>query len=214
MILPDSLYENYRENLLSGNRNRCQSLVQTLIGNGESVENIYFHLFQRALYDVGKLWEQNKITVATEHMATAITEYLMILCQQELFSTQRIGKRAVIACTANEYHQVGARMVADTFEMHGWDTWFLGSNTPPKDLINLIKDKQPDLLGLSLSIYFNHHHFLRMLNQVREAFPDLPIIYGGQAFRWGGSSLMSGYGNIRHIESVITLKEFIANNPK
>lgn len=106
--------------------------MQSLKSAGESIENIYFHLFQRALYDVGKLWEQNKITVATEHLATAITEYLMVLCQQELFLTPRIDKRAIIACTANEYHQIGARMVADTFEMHGWDTWFLGSNTPRK----------------------------------------------------------------------------------
>lgn len=212
MVITDSFYENYREALLSGNRNKCQSLLQSLKSAGESVENIYFHLFQRALYDVGKLWEQNKITVATEHLATAITEYLMVLCQQELFLTPRIDKRAIIACTANEYHQIGARMVADTFEMHGWDTWFLGSNTPSKDLINLIHDKQPDVLGLSLSVYFNHSNFLRMLSQVREAFPDLPIIYGGQAFRWGGSSLMSDYGNIRYIQSVIRLKEYIEGN--
>lgn len=30
-----------------------------------------------ALYELGRLWEQNKISVATEHLATAITEEIL-----------------------------------------------------------------------------------------------------------------------------------------
>jgi methanogenic corrinoid protein MtbC1 len=44
-------------------------------------------------------------------------------------------------------------MVADIMGSKGWNVWFPGANTPVKDLISVIQDKNPDVLGLSVSIY-------------------------------------------------------------
>ena len=35
--------------------------------NGISVKDIYLHVFQSSLYEIGRLWQENKITVAQEH---------------------------------------------------------------------------------------------------------------------------------------------------
>ena len=45
--------------------------------NGGLIPDIYRDVFQDALYEIGTLWETNQISVAEEHMGTAITQYVM-----------------------------------------------------------------------------------------------------------------------------------------
>lgn len=202
-------YNNYFNSLIKGAKQECVAILDELIKENVPVEIIYTRLFQRSLYQVGEYWEMNKISVATEHMATAITENLMIRLQPQLFSTERTGKKAVIACVANEYHQVGAKMVADIFEMNGWDGYFIGANTPFPELIRFLKSKNPDLIGLSLSIYYNLPELKNTISKIRHHFPDLPVMVGGQAFRWGGSEITREFSNVAYLSGIETLRSFI-----
>ncbi len=208
-MIENETYNNYFNNLIKGAKNECVATLDELLNKNVPVEKIYTQLFQRALYQVGEYWEMNKISVATEHMATAITENLMIRVQPQLFSTPRTGKKAVIACVANEYHQVGAKMVADIFELNGWDGYFIGANTPTVELIRFLESKNPDLMGLSLSIYYNLPELKNTLADIRQHFPDLSVMVGGQAFRWGGIEIIQKYSNVVYLSSVEDLRKFI-----
>lgn len=210
-MIEQNIYNDYYSHLIHGDKRFCSSVVDSLIEKKAPAEIIYTDLFQKALYKVGEDWEMNKISVATEHMATAITESMMIRLQPQLFSAVRTGNKAVIACVANEYHQVGAKMVADIFEMNGWDGYFIGANTPFIELIKFIQSQKPDLIGLSLSIYFNIHELKNTLAQIRSNFSEIPIIIGGQAFRWGGHEIADQYNNVAILSSITQLNEFIQN---
>lgn len=211
-MIDNTIYEKYFNSLIKGARYDCIAIVDNLIKQNVAVDEIYTHLFQRALYQVGEYWEMNKISVATEHMATALTETLMIRMQPKLFSTERIGKKSVIACIANEYHQVGAKMIADIFEMNGWDGYFVGANTPLSELIRFIDEQKPDVTGLSLSLYFNLPELTKTLDQLQNAFPDMPILVGGQAFRWGGTEIIDQFKNVELMSDIRTLQKFINQN--
>ena len=113
----------------------------------------------------------------------------------------------IIACVGGEYHQLGGRMVADLCELQGWRGYFLGADTPLPDLLRLIEERRPTLLGLSLSIYFNLPALLQALDVVTTAYPDLPILVGGQAFRWGGVADVQGYPNVSYIASLDELEK-------
>ena len=202
-------YNKYFNGLIQGEKGECVSIVEKLINNGVPVEKIYTQLFQHALYQVGEYWEMNKISVATEHMATAITENLMIRMQPHFFTNERTGKKAVISCVANEYHQVGAKMVADIFEMNGWDGYFIGANTPTAELIRFLEKHNPDLVGLSLSIYFNLPELKATVAQIRQHFPETPILVGGQAFRWGGTDIVRQFNNVQYLSGTDMLNTLI-----
>ena len=90
------------------------------------LKDLYVNLFQRALYQVGELWEHQRISVAVEHLATAITESLIALVQPQIFCGPRLNRSIIVACVADEYHQLGGRMVADMFELQGWAGIFWG----------------------------------------------------------------------------------------
>ncbi len=160
------------------------------------------HLFHRSLYDVGDLWARNQVSVAVEHLATAITEYLIQSLYPIIFSGDRRELKAVVACVANEYHQIGGKMVADMLELRGWNSWFLGANTPVDDLLALLRDKSPHLLALSLSVYMNRSRLCDTIEKVRNVFPALPIIVGGQAFCHGGRDIQRQYDNVRYISGL------------
>ena len=208
-MIENETYNSYFNSLIKGDKQECAAIFEEVVNRNVPVEEIYTGLFQRSLYQVGECWEMNKISVATEHMATAITENLMIRLQPQLFSTERTGKKAVIACVANEHHQIGAKMVADIFEMNGWDGYFIGANTPLTELIRFLESKNPDLIGLSLSIYYNLPELKNTVAEIRQHFPDLPVMVGGQAFRWGGSEITEQFSNVSYLSGIETIRKHI-----
>jgi methanogenic corrinoid protein MtbC1 len=207
--IPSQIYQDYLTALIAGDRTTCTIIVQDLMSSGIDVRDLFINLFQRSLYDLGELWEHHRISVAVEHLASAITERLLSMVEVDTFSAPHIDQSVIIACIADEFHQIGARMVSDVFELHGWNTHFLGANTPVRDLISMIHKKKPDLIVVSVSVYFNIPNLLSALTELRTSFPTIPILAGGQAFRWGGVQLLSRFENIRYISDIIELEEVI-----
>lgn len=204
------LYGKYLEDLLAGRRSQCRDLVLRLLEDGMDVKDLYIRLFQESMYEVGRLWETARISVATEHLATSITEFLLTLVYPKIFAAEHLDKLAIISCTANEYHQIGGKMVADIFELNGWHGHFLGANTPTADLAAMIREKDPDVLALSLSVYFNMPKLFEILDQLKDSFPQLPIILGGQAFRWGWNEVEVRYPGVRVLSSLDALESYIS----
>jgi len=73
-------------------------------------------------------------------------------------------------------------MVSDTLKLHGWNSYFLGANTPAEGLQDLLADKQPDVLCLSVSLSCHIGLFKETVEKTRVLFPELEILAGGQAF--------------------------------
>lgn len=206
-LITRELYEQYLSSLLKGRRSACTGIVQQLLEQEIELKTLYMDLFQKSLYEVGELWERNKISVAKEHLATAITEGLFNLVYAEFFDKRdSTGKKVVISCAANEFHQVGGKIVADVFEMHGWESHFLGANTPVEELVGYIQDSDPDLLGMSLSVYFNLPSLQKGLEAVRADFRHLDVFVGGQAFRWGGLEVLKAYPGAQYLQSLDALE--------
>lgn len=208
--IAETTYEHYLAALLAGRREECATIVQELLSAGTGLKELYVGLFQRSQYQVGELWEHQRISVAVEHLCTAITERMLTLVQGRVFSRPAIDRRIIISCVADEYHQLGGRMIADFCEMRGWRGYFLGANTPLADLLQLIEERRPDLLGLSLSIYFNLPMLLKALDAVSGKYPELPILVGGQAFRWGAAEALQPYPNASYIASLDELEQRMA----
>jgi methanogenic corrinoid protein MtbC1 len=205
--IDEATYSLYLAALLAGDRETCATTVQALLKAGTELKPLYVELLQRAQYQVGELWEQEKISVAVEHLSTAITQRMLSLIQAQTLQGARRNRSIIVACVADEFHQLGGRMVADFCELRGWRGYFLGANTSIADLLQLIAQHRPDLLGLSLSIYFNLPKLIAALDAVTTNYPKLPILVGGQAFRWGAQDALQPYPNAAYMESLDALEE-------
>ena len=203
-MITEQRYQKYFNFLLKGKRKECTKIVQYLLNQDIDIQILYIDLFQKSLYEVGELWEYNKISVAKEHLVTAITEGLINLVYPKLFENETtfINKSVVISCSANEFHQIGGKMVADVFELHGWDSHFLGANTPVNNMLEYIQDEKPDLVGLSVSVFFNMTSLKTGIEAVKSNFPNMDIFVGGQAFNWGGHEIIKNFTNTDYIPSI------------
>ena len=100
MTKTDGIYDQYFNNLIKGKRIPCSEILDSLISSEFNVHNIYIDLFQKGLYQVGRMWEHNKISVATEHLATSITENLMNRVYEKIPIVEPVQKKVVIGGNA------------------------------------------------------------------------------------------------------------------
>lgn len=210
-MITQEIYDKYLISLLAGKRLECFTIIQNLLDRNIEITDLHENLIKRSMYEVGDLWELNKITVANEHLATAISETLLNLTYPHIFETKRKGKKAVIACCTHELHQLGAKMVADILEFNGWDSHFLGANTPLDDMINYIDKIAPGVVGISLSYRPNLSHLKRAVDSIRSEFPHLDMLVGGHAFLGGeldGLGFIREYPGVEYVPSLKHLETF------
>ena len=64
--------------LLAGSQQEALSVVSRCLDDGRGLVEVELHVIQPALYDIGAKWQANQVTVAQEHMATAIVQLSLI----------------------------------------------------------------------------------------------------------------------------------------
>ncbi len=142
----------YLEILLNGNKEEAIDLIlDAMEDEGAKVRDIYTYVFTPVLREAGRLWQRDEISVADEHFITSTTLTLMSQLYLYFPEVQKKGKRLVAACVTGELHDLGLKMISDFFEMEGWDTCFLGANTPKDSIIETIRAQKADLVALSAS---------------------------------------------------------------
>lgn len=174
----------YLHHLLQGNRKRASKLIFESVEEGTEIRDIYMHVFQPCQYEIGQLWQLNRLSVAQEHFCTAATQMIMSQLYPRIFSAQRNGKRVVATAIGGELHEIGVRMVTDFFEMEGWDTFYLGANCPAQDIIKELIEREADLLALSVTMTQYLETARELIYQVKsdDQVSGIKVLVGGRPF--------------------------------
>ncbi|MBN2236186.1 MAG: cobalamin B12-binding domain-containing protein [Bacteroidales bacterium] len=201
--------QSYVNELLAGNRKTSSVLCHSYYKEQGDILSVYENLMMPSLYQIGTLWETNKISVAAEHLATAITESILNEFYNLIIPQKVYDKKVLAACVDGEYHQVGIKMVADTFEMNGWDSYFLGANVPTKEIIRYAKQIQPHVIALSLSVYFHFPQLLQMIQEIKSEMPKMEILVGGQGLKHVSASVLSEYSKLTYIKHLYQIEDYL-----
>jgi methanogenic corrinoid protein MtbC1 len=177
------LASGYLKALLAGRRAEASALIMKAADTSVPVRDIYLHVFQPAQREIGRLWQLNQVGVAQEHYCTAATQLIMAQLYPRIFSTPRNGRTVVTACVSGELHELGARMVSDFFEMDGWDSFYLGANTPAASIVSLLGERSADVLALSTTITSHIGQVVDIISRVRaSSVGRIKILVGGYPF--------------------------------
>lgn len=74
-------------------------------------------------------------------------------------------------------------MVADLFENNGWESIFLGAAVPEDAMLKSIRENQPDLVALSVTMPQHLMICHELVEAIKAEFPNVKIAVGGGAFR-------------------------------
>lgn len=192
-LIPDQR-ETYREwkderkkfgaGLLAADFPLCMKIAGSVLERENGQEALYLGLIQPVMYEIGRLWEQDKISTAEEHMATSMVGRILAGLYARLPVSPANRGKAVVTSAPNEFHELGARMLADMLEADGWDIFFLGANTPAEELIKLVKKADPRFLAISVTMPFNMERVAAMISGIKNdpGLNHIKILVGGPAF--------------------------------
>lgn len=183
--LPEQWQEvvEFETAILAGDQGTALAIMNRCFDNLYSLVDIELHVIQPALYHIGEKWQSNQVTVAQEHMATAIVHSVMTMGLLRSAPSALNGKRILLACTEGNNHTIGLRMVADAFLLDGWEVQYLGANVPTRALVKQIMEWKPDLVGLSVSFAQQLRAVKTIIAQLNECLGCMrpAVIVGGFA---------------------------------
>lgn len=175
---------HFTDLLLSGSTRTCWEVVRGATSDEAGLKDFSINVLQPALYEVGHRWETGQISIAHEHLASAVAGRLQSLMYEGLTpSRQRMGT-ALVAAPPNEFHEIGPRMVADFLELDGWVTHYFGANTPTEDLVKFVRVYPIHLAMISVTMPFNLRLCRNLVHAIRTEGSSqfLKVMVGGQAF--------------------------------
>ncbi|MCX4661576.1 cobalamin B12-binding domain-containing protein [Streptomyces uncialis] len=160
---------------------RAADIVLTSLEDGVDAETILLDLIAPVQVKVGAQWAANRLSVAQEHAATAITERVIAaLAHHPAVRTPPALGRVTVACVDQEWHVLPARLLAEVLTLRGWQVDFLGAQVPTHHLITHLHHHGADAVALSSSLPTRlptAHAAITACQAI-----GIPVLTGGAAF--------------------------------
>ena len=185
------LYEKFVEYLENDDKPNAVGIALDALETGQvGIVELYTEFLMPAQNKMELEEKRDSVAIWKEHFRTSVVRTVIECCyprvvKEGLANNFTKGKKKIVVfCPAEEYHDVGARMIADFFTLCGHNVYFLGSNTPPDALLEAMMRLQPEVVAMGVSNYFNLVAAKRTLEEVRKILGNqVSIVLGGAAFK-------------------------------
>lgn len=153
------------------------------------------------VFEIGRLWEIGEISIASEHLATAIARSMLINALDAEVE-RATGPAIVFATPTEERHDLGLLVAALIARRAEARIIFLGAEIPESDLVECIRTSRAEVLVLGF-VMSNRERVVAILRSVRRELPDSVAL-------WIGGSAIKGCGPIRGVERIENLDQLAA----
>jgi len=170
----------YFEAMNGGDGAAAERVALECLREGMKVESLYSEVLTPAMRQVGELWQGGVITVADEHIATAITSRVMasVFVSTETRHPPR-PSHVFMAAMEGQHHSLGLRMAGDVLALDGFQVSYLGGDVPRGALMATAEARDADLLCLSWTLQ-DTIGVDAVLDDIRRALPGKPVMLGGR----------------------------------
>jgi diguanylate cyclase (GGDEF)-like protein len=160
----------------------AEQVVDDALAAGLTPPAIQSLVIEPAMTRIGLLWEANAITVADEHLATAVSQAVLVTLFDRLWVARpRSRERVLLAAVEGQHHVLGLRMVADVMEGAGFDVLYLGADVPVEVLRRCTAEHRPAIAGLGFAVSVGVGILADSIHAVHEACPATRVMLGGRA---------------------------------
>ncbi|MBU3193034.1 cobalamin B12-binding domain-containing protein [Clostridium algidicarnis] len=186
----NAYYDEFLHMLDEEDKEGCVKFVLSKLESGKiDVINLYTKILEPSLNNMTCKLNEKTICVWKEHVRTSIVRtilecsYPYILKEINKNGIKQDKGRLVVVCPPEEHHEIGALMAADFFLMNGFDTIYVGSNTPKEDFIKAIDYIKPKYVDISITNYYNLIAAKNIIQEIKNTNKyQGEILVGGYAF--------------------------------
>jgi methanogenic corrinoid protein MtbC1 len=203
-------YDEFMELFSKNLKDDCVTWSMEKIREGIlTIPELYSGVLVPALYSIDDCPDDNPGCIWDEHVKTSIIRTIIeVLYPTVIDLAEKEGKKngkIVLTCPEREYHEIGLRMMADFFQINGYQVVYIGSNTPRGQIWEVIRSEKPDYVGISVTDYYLLSEAKKIIERIRnECSKDIRILLGGQAFRknphtveeFGGDLYIESYDDV------------------
>ena len=181
----EKLIEQLRTKLFSslteGSLKNTMEVYSAFVSNN-TLDQFYERIMTPVMEEIGYLWSEGNLSIATEHVASNIAHSLVKVISDENRKSKKDKGKIVLTTPVGEDHNLGCNVLDSFLVSKGFITFNLSPSTPVESLIEFIKTAKPDAIIVSITLEDNVKSGQRMVKKIHEAYKKLPIFIGGQAF--------------------------------
>lgn len=144
---------------------------------------IYFldKILTPVMYKIGDDWATNKISVATEHVATNVAQSIIKIIMDRIFVN--CNKKKILLCVpTGEEHHLGCDIIETYLSSKGYRVRNISASAPTESILNFIENFKPELIFVSITLEDNIKPGQRLVRKIKEKY-DMPIFVGGLAIK-------------------------------
>lgn len=177
-----ALATKFSETLRVGGSAEAERVMDEAILAGLAPTAIHALVIEPAMVQIGELWASGAISIADEHLATAISHRMLSRLLNALtVAPPRSRELVLLAAVEGQLHFLGLRMIADVLEGAGFDVQFLGGDVPLQSLRDFVAEHQPAVIGLTFGIATDVSQLAKAIGAIHEVSPAPRIMLGGRA---------------------------------
>ena len=171
-----SLYKK----LTDGNIQECIKIYEDYV-KIFSPSSFFDKILKPVMYKIGDDWAKEKISIATEHVASNVAQTLVKIIMDQVVSTGK-KKKVLICVPLGEEHHLGCDVLETYLSIKGFRVFNMGTSIPTEDILNFIENNKPDVILISITLPDNIDAGQRLVRKIKEQF-DTPVMIGGYAMQ-------------------------------
>jgi MerR family transcriptional regulator, light-induced transcriptional regulator len=210
--------ENYKDvfdalclSLLGGQKEEFYMIIEkNLPIFNDDIFKFIEEIIDPLMYEIGHMWQYNKLSVAKEHLATQLTSEIIDMFFVKVNKSHEKRPRAIVSTVGDESHNLGVKIVGRFLDSCGFDVNNLGSKISNNELLSSVYELKPDVLVLSVTLASNIATLQKIVDELKSdenIFKGL-VIVGGQAL-FSGEKKISIFGADFCSKNLDDLKNFL-----
>ena len=146
-----------------------------------STSDFFDKILKPVMYKIGEDWASEKISIATEHVASNVAQTLVKIIMEGISGTGN-KKKILICIPLGEEHHLGCDVLETYLAIKGFRVYNMGVSAPTDSILNFIESNKPDIIFLSITLEDNLAAGQRLIKKINEQF-DIPVFVGGYALQ-------------------------------
>jgi len=138
-------------------------------------------ILRPVMYKIGDDWANNRISIATEHVASNVAQTLVKIIMDQV--TGMVNKKKILVCVpVGEEHHLGCDVLETYLSIKGFKVYNIGTSIPTESILSFIESNKPNVILVSITLEDNIPAGQRLVKKIKEQY-NIPILIGGFALQ-------------------------------
>ena len=170
-----------------------------------SLAEFYDDILRPVLYDVGYLWQENKLDIGMEHVCSNTANKTIHMITDSIKPNDKMEN--IIICTPDgELHNIACNIIESLLFEKGFRVINVSPSIPTDSMINYIDETKPFMILISVTLKDNIGSAVRLIKKISTIF-NIAILVGGLAINHSSDI------ERKNIEAISPYVRIIVNSP-